>query len=66
MQTVWAVVHNGRIELSEPITLPEGAEVLVTVMGDSDQEFWMRASEKSLAAVWDNSEDDVYADLLGE
>ena len=27
-------------------------------------DFWLKASEPSLDAIWDNSEDDVYAELL--
>lgn len=33
MQTsLWAVVHSGKIELTEPANLPEGTRVLVTLM----------------------------------
>ena len=28
-----------------------------------DNDFWLNASERSLEAIWDNSEDDVYAEL---
>jgi predicted DNA-binding antitoxin AbrB/MazE fold protein len=61
--TIRAVVHEGRIELLEKIDLPEGSEVLVTLLPD-DPGFWLKASESSLDSVWDNSEDDVYAELL--
>ncbi|GKT09520.1 antitoxin family protein [Desulforhabdus sp. TSK] len=61
--TIRAVVHEGRIELLEKIDLPEGSEVLVTLLSD-DPGFWLKASESSLDSVWDNSEDDVYAELL--
>ncbi|HXM47694.1 MAG TPA: hypothetical protein VN956_07485 [Pyrinomonadaceae bacterium] len=27
-------------------------------------DFWLRASESSLDAIWDNSEDDIYGELL--
>ena len=27
-------------------------------------DFWLKASEPSLDAIWDNCEDDVYAELL--
>ena len=27
-------------------------------------DFWLKASQPSLDAIWDNSEDDVYAELL--
>ena len=64
LQTLWAVVHDGKIELAEPATLPEGASVLVTLFPEKDSSFWMEASQQSLAAIWDNAEDDVYAELL--
>jgi hypothetical protein len=31
---------------------------------DDDREFWMAASRISMARIWDNPEDDVYAELL--
>jgi predicted DNA-binding antitoxin AbrB/MazE fold protein len=61
MQTVWAVIHDGRIEPSEPVELPEGARVLVTLLPEDERQFWLEASGKSLAAIWDNAEDDAYA-----
>ena len=66
IQTLWAVVQGGKVELSEPADLPEGARVLVTVLPEDQDRFWLGASEKSLAAVWDNAEDDAYAQLLEE
>lgn len=30
----------------------------------ADDGFWLKASEPSLAAIWDNPDDDVYAELL--
>ncbi len=65
LKTVWAVVREGKIELLENLSLSEGARVLVTLMPDEDeQQFWIDASERSLAEVWENSEDDIYAELL--
>lgn len=64
MQKLWAVIHDGKVELSEPAHLPEGASVLVTILPADDDRFWLRAGEKSLAAIWDNAEDDAYAQLL--
>ena len=61
MQTVWAVVHDGRIEPSEPVELPEGSRVLVTFLPEDESQFWLQASETSLSAIWDNAEDDAYA-----
>ena len=61
--TVKAIVREGKIELLEQADIPEGTEVLVTILSD-DKEFWLQASESSLASVWANHEDDVYEQLL--
>ena len=66
LQTVWATVQGGQIQLSEHADLPEGAKLLVTVLQDDTDQFWSDASQTSLAAVWDNAEDDAYAQLLQE
>jgi hypothetical protein len=66
LNSVWATVQNGRIELTESADFPEGAKVLVTFLPDEENAFWHGASEGSLANVWDNTEDDVYAQLLDQ
>ncbi len=60
LNTLWATVRQGKIELLESAELPEG----VTVLPDNEAQFWVDASQTSLDAVWDNTEDDVYAQLL--
>ncbi len=64
LKTLWATVRQGKIELLERSELPEGAKVLVTLLPDEEAEFWLQASQTSLDTVWDNTEDDVYAQLL--
>ena len=64
LNTVWAVVREGRVELLEPLELPEGTKLLVTLLPDDEADFWIGASQTSLDAVWNNAEDDVYARLL--
>lgn len=63
LNTIKATVREGRIELLEEVDIPEGTEVLVTILSD-EMEFWLQASESSLASVWANKEDDVYEQLL--
>jgi hypothetical protein len=63
LNTVKAIVREGRIELLERVDIPEGTEVLVTILSD-EAEFCLRASESLLASVWDNEDDDVYEQLL--
>ena len=64
LNTLHAVVRDGKIELLESVSLPDGAHVLVTVLQDDDQAFWQQASESALTRVWANTEDDIYAELL--
>jgi predicted DNA-binding antitoxin AbrB/MazE fold protein len=62
-ERIRAVVNEGRIEPLDKLDLPDGTQVLVTVLPNGD-DFLLRASEVSLNAIWDNPEDDVYAELL--
>ena len=64
LHTVRAVVRDGKIELLEPVILPDGAQVLVTILSQDEQTFWQDASESALHQIWDNDQDDVYAQLL--
>jgi len=64
LSTVWGVVREGKIDLLEPVDISEGAKVLVTLPPSDDTDFWVQASQTALNAVWNNSEDDVYAQLL--
>lgn len=64
LQTVWAVIHDGKIEPLGAFAFPEGAKVIVTLLPEDDEpRFWLSASETSLTEVWENSEDDIYAEL---
>jgi hypothetical protein len=65
LNTLWAIVKDGKIELIDRADLPDGTRVLVTVLPD-DRHFWMLAGESSLNAVWSSKEDDVYEELLRE
>ena len=65
MNAIWGVVREGRIEPLEDVELAEGAKVLVILSpDDEDKGFWLAASQSALNKIWDNEEDDVYAELL--
>jgi len=64
LTTVVAVVREGKIQPVEPLELAEGTRILLTVLPDEDASFWLNASESTLSDIWDNKEDDVYAELL--
>ncbi len=66
LNTVRAVVREGKIEVIQPVDLPEGTTVLVTLLIEEDTLFWSRVSDGALNTIWDNPEDDVYAELLKE
>ena len=63
LRTLRAVVRNGTVQLTEQADLPEGAELLVTVLED-ESEFWRQVNQAAAARIWDNPEDDIYAELL--
>ncbi|MBI3942236.1 MAG: hypothetical protein HY326_04420 [Chloroflexi bacterium] len=65
MKTLWGIIREGKIELIEDFPLSEGTRVLITILPDTDeQQFWLHVSGRSLAEIWDNPEDDIYAELL--
>ena len=64
LSTHWGVVQQGKIQLFDKIKFPEGAKVLVTIIPDEEQQFWLNASESSIDDIWNNTEDDIYEQLL--
>jgi len=67
LNTLWAVVRGEKVEFLEKVDIPEGTKVLVTLLTSKDeQQFWQGASQISLDTIWDNTEDDIYAQLLKE
>lgn len=60
MNTIRAIVRGGKVEFLDPVDIPEGTEVLVTVPATADNKFWLAVSERSLETIWDHPEDNVY------
>jgi hypothetical protein len=56
--------------LSRPLPLPEKSSVLVTIQteatADSERAGWLRVCEESLSKAWNNTDDDVFNDLLSK
>jgi hypothetical protein len=65
MKTIIATVKNGKIELPPQEQLPEGTQITV-IIDEPGANFWQNTSHNSLAKIWDNTEDDIYAQLLQE
>ena len=64
LSTVWATVKDGKIELLESLSLPEGAQLLVTLV-PPDEEIDIRQAYPLMDAVarqegWDDPEMDSY------
>lgn len=67
LNTVWAEIREGKLVILGEIDAPEGTRAIVTFLDENgDQDFWQAASTESLDEIWDNEEDDVYAELLEE
>ncbi|MFM7437631.1 MAG: hypothetical protein ACKO2V_03370 [Snowella sp.] len=64
LTTLWATVRNGKIELLDLTELPEGTKAIVTLLPDDETDFWLQSSQTSLDTIWDNAEDEVYAQLI--
>lgn len=64
MNVIEGVVKNGRIVPTTAVTLREGSRAIITLVDRGDNDFWLSASEESAASVWENSDDDAYAELL--
>lgn len=62
-ETIRAIVADGKLQPLDTLSLPEGTEVIVTVVSSGDS-FWLSATQPSIEAIWDNPEDDVYGELL--
>ena len=58
---MWATVRNGKIELLDLTELPEEEQFLLS---DDETDFWLQSSQNSLDVIWDNTEDEIYAQLL--
>ena len=64
INTIEAVIKNGKILPLETFEVPEGTKVLVTLLTEDEKTFWVSASQETLDDIWDNNEDNIYAELL--
>lgn len=70
LRTLRGIVREGKVSFLEPATVPDGTRALIVLLTDGETgpaesaDFWRAGGQASLDAVWDNAEDDVYAELL--
>ena len=62
--TVEALYENRKLILQRPLPLPDKTRLLVTIETDPERGAWLRVSEEALVRTWDNSDDDVFNELL--
>jgi hypothetical protein len=67
MESIPGIVQDKKVVLLEEIDIPDGTRVIVTVPSEEKSApFWEAASAGTLDRIWNNEEDDIYADLLKE
>jgi predicted DNA-binding antitoxin AbrB/MazE fold protein len=59
-----AVYESGKLKFPNDVDIPEGANVLVTVIGEPKEDYFEKASEDMLDKIWNNKDDDIYEQLL--
>jgi hypothetical protein len=62
--TIEALYDDGKLILQQPLPLPGKTGVLLTVETDPERGAWLRISEEALLPAWDNSDGDVFNELL--
>lgn len=64
INTIEAVIKDGKILPLEQFEVPEGTKALVTLLTEDEKTFWLSASQETLDDIWANDEDNIYAELL--
>jgi hypothetical protein len=69
--TVEAYYHDGKLILPQPLPLPDNTRVRIVIdtnnlAPDVDRTAWLKLSEQSLTAAWNNPEDDAFDELLSK
>ena len=64
-----AIYDDGKILLPRALPLPDKSRVIVTIESDRkdarpERSAWLHHSREALMQTWDNSEDDVFNELL--
>ena len=59
-----AIYKSGNLILPQNVVIPEGSKVIVTIVGEPKENYFIKASEEALDKIWNNNEDDIYEQLL--
>jgi len=68
MESMTATFRNGRLELAEPVSWPDGTQVKVTPLGDAQERVnWLSLPPLDVGEFRElNAEDDLLAEMLDE
>jgi hypothetical protein len=61
-----AVVKNGKIEALEPLILPEGTKLLITIASDEEAKVWSDLALQELSRAYGNNEPEYALSQLKE
>jgi len=64
IHTFQATYNQGQIKINEDVDIPDNSTIFVSFNDSLKDDFFLKASEISLDKIWNNSEDDVYEQLL--
>ena len=64
LKTFQTQFRHGKILFSNEIKIPENTVLYVSYKDPSENDFFLNASETALNNIWNNSEDDIYEQLL--
>jgi hypothetical protein len=69
--TVEAIYEGGKLILPSPLPLPDKSHVTVTIEthapdSDGERAVWLELSKQSLMKVWNNTDDDIFNELLSK
>ncbi|OGU17443.1 MAG: hypothetical protein A2X61_08995 [Ignavibacteria bacterium GWB2_35_12] len=59
-----AVYESGNLKLPKDASIPDGSKVIVTVIEEPSEDYFIKASEEMLDKIWNNDNDDIYEQLL--
>ena len=62
MIRIKATYRDQKLELGQPLDLPEGAEIEVAINVDDESDGWYEMGIERLKEVWDNPKDAIYDD----
>lgn len=64
LKTIQAEYLHGQVLLTNKVNIPDNTPIFISYIDDSNDDYFLKASESSLDVIWNNNEDDIYEQLL--